>query len=217
MPKVVDHDQRRRELAHAVWQVVREHGLEGASVRAVARQAGWSHSSVQYYFSTQAELLTFAMRTIDEQAAERLAGLELPDDPLESTLILLETLLPVDLDARTATELWAAFLSRVLVDRTAREINTGMNERLAELLRELLERLAANHWMPPDTDLDLEVTRLHAFFDGIALHAVTDPSRMPPDRIRSLLRRHFEQLLQPAPALPQSPIAETRGAEGLSV
>ncbi|MGW4241195.1 TetR/AcrR family transcriptional regulator [Nocardia sp. NPDC004722] len=95
----------RRELARAVWQVVREHGVEGASVRAVARQASWSHSSVQHYFATQAELLTFAMRTIGERAEERLTGLELPDDPLASTLLLLETLLSLDPDARTATEL----------------------------------------------------------------------------------------------------------------
>ncbi|MGW4241196.1 TetR family transcriptional regulator C-terminal domain-containing protein [Nocardia sp. NPDC004722] len=72
---------------------------------------------------------------------------------------------------------------RALVDYTAREINTGMNERLAELLRELLERLVETRHLLPDFDLDLEDARLHVLFDGIAQHAVTDPDRMPPDKV----------------------------------
>ena len=38
MPKVVDHEQRRRELGHAVWRVIRRDGVERASVRAVAEE-----------------------------------------------------------------------------------------------------------------------------------------------------------------------------------
>jgi AcrR family transcriptional regulator len=42
MPKVVDHEQRRGELAAAVWSLASREGLEAVTVRRVAEEAGWS-------------------------------------------------------------------------------------------------------------------------------------------------------------------------------
>ncbi|EHR51939.1 hypothetical protein SacmaDRAFT_3726 [Saccharomonospora marina XMU15] len=196
MPKVVDHEQRRRELARAVWQVIRERGIEAASVRAVAAKAGWSHGSVQYYFSTQAELLNFAMSVITDEAEQRVDRMRLPTDPIQAALAVLERLLPLDPDARTANELWVAFLSRVLVDPAARELNTAGNERLAGLLRDQLWRLDSAGLLPAGLDLELEADRLHALFDGIALQAVTDPARMTPALARKVIGYHVETLLR---------------------
>ena len=64
MPRVVDPVERRRFLAQAVWRVVRREGLERASVREVAREAGVSMGSLRHYFSSQSELLIFAMRMV---------------------------------------------------------------------------------------------------------------------------------------------------------
>ena len=50
MPIVVDPEERRRDLAEAVWRVVRRDGLERASVREVAREAGVSMGSLRHYF-----------------------------------------------------------------------------------------------------------------------------------------------------------------------
>lgn len=197
MPKIVDHEQRRRELARAVWRVVRERGIEGASVRAVAAAAGWSPGSVQYYFSTQAELLNFAMGVIADEAEQRTEGLPVPSEPRRAALAVLERLLPLDPDARTANELWVAFLSRVLVDPGARELNAESNERLERLLRGQLRRLDTAGLLPADFDLELEVSRLQALFDGVALQVVTDPARMAPELAMRVISRHLDTLLRP--------------------
>jgi len=39
MPKGVDHDERRAELAEAVWRVVETDGLEGLTMRRIAHEA----------------------------------------------------------------------------------------------------------------------------------------------------------------------------------
>ena len=65
MPKLVDHDQRRREIAAALTRLIVRVGVEGASVRAVAAEAGWSMGAVRYYFGTQEELLRFAVTLQD--------------------------------------------------------------------------------------------------------------------------------------------------------
>jgi AcrR family transcriptional regulator len=194
VPKIVDHEQRRWELVRAVWAVIRERGVQGASVRAVARHAGWSPSSVQYYFSTQAELLLFALRAISEAAERRLSEPELPSDPRDRALAQLERLLPMDPDAYVATEIWVAFLSLVLVDAEAKTLNEADHHRVTRLCREVLAGMSAAGLIAPGVDLDLEVGLLQALFDGLALHAVTVPDRMPPTRIRQLLEHHFDRL-----------------------
>ncbi len=71
MPRVVDPVARRNDLAEAVWRVIRREGLEGASVRAVAREAGLSMGSLRHYFGTQSELLIFAMRMVMDRIERR--------------------------------------------------------------------------------------------------------------------------------------------------
>lgn len=50
MPKIVDHDQRRRELAEAAWKVITEVGIDGATTREIARASGYSTGVLAHYF-----------------------------------------------------------------------------------------------------------------------------------------------------------------------
>lgn len=194
MPKIVDHEQRRWELVRAVWAVVQERGVQGASVRAVAREAGWSPSSVQYYFSTQAELLLFALKAISEATERRLTEPDLPTDARGRALTQLERLLPMDRDSHVGTEIWVAFLSLVRVDEQAKALNSVSHNQVTRLCREVLDGLAAAGQLAPGLDLDLETGLLQALFDGIAVHAVTVPEQVPPTRIRQLLEYHLDRL-----------------------
>ncbi len=57
MPKVVDHDERRRQIATAVSDIAATRGLSDVSFREVAARAGVSVSLVQHYFGDKANLL----------------------------------------------------------------------------------------------------------------------------------------------------------------
>src|SRR5690606_41716840 len=82
MPKVVDHDARRQELAEATWRLIRREGLEAVSVRKVAREAGVSPGSLRHYFTSQSELLAYALRMVGERIEQRIRSLE-PGQTLE--------------------------------------------------------------------------------------------------------------------------------------
>ena len=116
MPKLVDHEQRRRELATAVWGVIRRDGLEAASVRKVAETAGWSAGALRHYFSTQSELLNFAMQMVVERIEARVGALEPPADARRAVEQRLHELLPLDEERRAENEVWLAFSGRALVD-----------------------------------------------------------------------------------------------------
>lgn len=76
------------------------------------------------------------------------------------------------------------------------ELNAESDGHLSELFRDALRRLAEAGHLVPGADPDLEADRLHALFDGLCRHAVTAPERMPPERIREIVRRHLETLVR---------------------
>lgn len=71
MVRTIDGEARRRVLADAVWRLLRAGGLEAASVRAVAAEAGLSAGSVRHFFTTQDELHVFAMGELVRRTTER--------------------------------------------------------------------------------------------------------------------------------------------------
>jgi AcrR family transcriptional regulator len=67
----VDHDQRRREIAEALFRIAATRGLQAVTLRAVAAEAGIWMNLVQHYFPTKEEMLRFGWQRIAELGAER--------------------------------------------------------------------------------------------------------------------------------------------------
>ena len=194
MPKVVDHEQRRRELGGAVWRVIRSRGVDAASIRTVAREAGWSAGALRHYFSTQSELLAFAMQMVVERVEARVAALDPPTDPRKAVEQRLLELLPLDDERRAENEVWLAFAGRALVDPELRARHEEVDEELRLACLGALQELDSAGRLRPRLDLELEVERLHGLLDGLALHTAMRPDRMPYRLIRSVLARHLDSL-----------------------
>lgn len=192
MPKQVDAGQRRRELAEAVWRVIRRDGLEHSSVRNVAREAGLSMGSLRHYFGSQDELLAFALRMVIERIERRIAALEPQPDPRHRAERVLAELLPLDADRRAENEVWLAFTARALVDPQLRVLR----EQGYEMLRAGCHRLVRD-LLPPQTPVEhveLETDRLHALLDGLAVHAATRPEQHTPEHLTAVIAHHLDRL-----------------------
>ncbi|MGC4889940.1 TetR/AcrR family transcriptional regulator [Micromonospora sp. DT227] len=191
MPKIVDHDARRAELAAAMWRVVYRDGVGAATVRSIAAEAGWSPSALRHYFATQTELLVFAMEHVMAEATERFAAGDRTGPTRQVVQRMLEELLPLDRQRAREAEVWLLLAARVPVDPAARERMTEADDgvrRAAELAVALLTGAE-----PAD---EAATARLHALLDGLTLHALLHPDRMPPARIRELLAAHLDQLAE---------------------
>jgi AcrR family transcriptional regulator len=200
VPKIVDHEQRRRELAEAVWRVIRRTGVEGASVRTVAQEAGWSAGALRHYFRTQSELLDFAIELAAERIRQRIGALELADDPRRAVEQLLSELLPLDDERRAENEVWLAFTARALIDPQLRVRHAEIDDALRAASLRAVEMLG----LPAGREGGLEAERLHALLDGLALHGAMRPERLPPRRIVAVLRRHLDELEDKASPPPRS-------------
>lgn len=57
MPKIVDHDQRRRDLVVATLRIILRQGLAGATMRDIATEAGFANGAMKSYFASKSDLL----------------------------------------------------------------------------------------------------------------------------------------------------------------
>ncbi|MEU5877088.1 TetR family transcriptional regulator C-terminal domain-containing protein [Spirillospora sp. NPDC047279] len=191
MPKVVDPAERRRELAEAVWRVIRRDGLEHASVRNVAREAGLSMGSLRHYFESQGELLAFALRMVIERIERRIAALEPQPDPRRRAELVLAELLPMDAERQAENEVWLAFTARAQVDPALRPLRDQGHDVLRAGCRRIVHDLAGD---VPEAEIEVQADRLHALLDGLAVHAAVRPDLNTPERMAAVIARHLDDL-----------------------
>lgn len=194
MPKVVDHEQRRHEIAEAVWRIVLRDGVDRASVRAVAVESGWSVGSLRHYFQTQDDLLTFAMDLVVERVTQRVAALRPRPEPRESAEAILCEILPLDRTRRAENAVWFAFSARARVDARLRPRWEAVHDQLRLTTRSILTQLAGLGVLRDGLDLGVETNRLHAMVDGLALHALVRPTKTTPVAMKRALATHLDEL-----------------------
>jgi AcrR family transcriptional regulator len=194
VPRIVESSARRTVVAEAVWRVVRREGLEGASVRAVAVEAGLSMGSLRHYFPTQSELHVFAMQLVTDRIRARVEALSTTPDPRRWAARVLEEMLPMDADRRAESEVWLAFTARAMVDPALRALRDEGWDLLREVCRNLIRRFTEAGELAPDLDAEVEAARLHALVDGLLVHGVLRPARADPLTLRGLMARHLDAL-----------------------
>jgi AcrR family transcriptional regulator len=164
MPKRVDHEERRRQIATAVLRVLATRGIEAASVRTVAAEAGVSAGAVQHYFTTKDELLGFALaygNTLLAQRGLKLGAEHNPTTPRERFRLFCTLLIPLDEDSRDAARVWVGLLSRACVDEPTRKLAALAYTNLtAFVVRQLGEAL-------PDRDVRQAARHLVSVIEGL--------------------------------------------------
>ncbi len=135
MPKLVDHDQRRREMAEALWRIAAQEGLEAVSLNRVADEAGVSKGRVQHYFASRDALLAYtAEHLIDRVTGRMKAAVAAAPDALAAVRSVLLEVLPLTEDSIVDTRVGAAFLIRALGDDALRARYRRRNAQFLTLL-----------------------------------------------------------------------------------
>ncbi len=187
MPKDVDHDERREELAESVWRVVARDGLEGATVRGIARETGWSPGSLAHYFTDKDDILESALRIAYERIAARADALLDGLTGLAALRALVLDNLPLDDERELETKFLMNYWSRAIRggDGVPRPIRRG------PLLIERLTTLAGEAQGSGEVTTDRAPTDiaelLLGLIDGFSLHALLNPDRLGRERQVALI------------------------------
>jgi AcrR family transcriptional regulator len=112
VPKVVDRERRRGDLARAAARVIARVGLEGVTVQAVADESGCSAGSLAHYFRNKDELLVHALRTSTEALLRPLRESAASRGGLEPLRAIARESLPLDAPREREWRVRLAFWSR---------------------------------------------------------------------------------------------------------
>lgn len=173
-----------------------QQGMEGASVRNIAKEAGLSAGALRHDFSSQEELLRYAMNLVKEKAAARIneiAELDLP--PKKKVLRLLLEIVPTRGETRAEMEVWLAFTSYF---RHKQPGFDAQHDGIYQMMRQIIAYLDERELLKAGADQELEAERLYALIDGIALHALLDPQRLGADKISRVLVHHLDSIMNVA-------------------
>ncbi|TCK25315.1 TetR/AcrR family transcriptional regulator [Pseudonocardia endophytica] len=181
MPRQVDHAQRRREIADALWRVVADQGVDAVSLRRVAGEAGVSMGLVQHYFHTRDEMLLFAFEIVGERVAEECGRLlsEMDDPgPRDRVRVLLTQWLPIDERRLREARALLAHLVSGRDDVITRSVRDGVGQLRGHVASEIAAAGAVD-------DPALATTVLLGLADGLTVH-VLGAGLDPQDALRAL-------------------------------
>lgn len=173
MPKQVDHERRRADIAAAVWRVTVEEGLPAVSMRRVADVAGVSLGQVQHYFASKDDLLMVAVELIGERFTSRTAAARPADPtPLANARALLVQMLPLDEERMVEAHVGSAFLAYATHSpRIAEFVRAGF-VWAADLLVGWIEEGRRAGQVAASRDPRREARTLLALVDGLAAHTL---------------------------------------------
>lgn len=189
MPKQVDHEGRRRQIAEAVCQLADESGLEGVTLRDVAARAEVSMGAVQRCFRTKEEMLVFTLGHIGERVGARVSA-RLTASPAQSARTALghaatEVSLLRD-EHRAEARVWLAFVAQAAVSpplaKTLRSNYTGLQTVFTRLISEASDT----------EDPERAARTLLALADGLTAHVLI--GHLSPATALDVLDSHLHHL-----------------------
>jgi AcrR family transcriptional regulator len=213
VPKRVDHEERRRQIAGALLRVAAERGLHATGMREVAAEAGVSLRLVQYYFGTKEELMLFATQQLAARFAERgmarisrLKETRSPVHPRDVIAAILAEGLPADDEMRTFYVVYTAYLALSLTDPALAIAPLVKNSAavIGVVAAQLRAAQAAGD-TPAHLNPDLEAFTLMAMSAGLATSLLAGQSSV--EQAQAVVDYHLDRLFPASrPALRPAPM-----------
>lgn len=178
--------------------VVRD-GVEQASLRNVAAEAGLAIGSIRHYFDSHDDMIIFAaealIHSIDQRIFAQVQSLgDRKGDLRRPGERVLSEVLPLDERRRDEAVLWLAFAAAARTRPSLRPRAEQLYDGLRALCRRVLTVMRDSGTVAAALDVALETERLASLLNGLTVDGVLHPDRMTPELTLSLLRKHLDSL-----------------------
>ena len=192
MPRKVDHDERRQQVLDIACRLIEKEGVEAATVRRVAEEAGCSTTIVSHYFANKHQLLQLTYRRASEGARRRV--LEVIDRSPGDVEACLEALLPMDESRSRDWHIWFSFWGMAIGDPAFAKEHRAYLREVVKILADTLQRRFGGR--NRRLRYEREGQRLFALVAGIAVQAIFDDQTVPAKRLKELVATESKRLTQ---------------------
>ncbi|MEU6240237.1 TetR/AcrR family transcriptional regulator [Streptomyces sp. NPDC047024] len=200
MPKRVDHEERRTQIAEALVRVAGRRGLHAVGMRDVAAEAGVSLRLVQYYFQTKEKLLLYGLQHLTDRftarVGTRLAAVGERPGPRATVEAILLSSLPTDEESRTFHLLYTSYAILSVTDEALAAQPFIANPDTAEdTLTALLRQAQEDGLADPSTDARTEAIGLLAMAAGLGTSVLV--GQRGPESAAGALRHQLDRIFAP--------------------
>jgi len=188
VPKVVDHEQRRAEVAEAAWRIIERVGIRSATLRDIAEELGTTKGSLAHYFRSKEQLVAFAFEQGCARVFARMEALTRAANPgLDRLRIALALMTPAFIELESASAATLAFWASATDDAVLAGVHlrnyATWRARISEFLSEAKDR----GQLRKTIDIPLETAALIALVDGTLVGSVLEPNHFSKPRIIQIL------------------------------
>jgi len=186
MPKVVDHEKRKREIVHSALALFSQEGYHNASFGDIASASGLSRTNVYNYFKNKDEIFYFAVGEVLDTIARSIE------------LIVLQKELNI---AQKLQRIYQVFIndledgkdSSIILDlalRTKREdtlLASRLEERTKDLRAKIEQLLVSESSAMPQSQVAVAATLFFSLVESSMMHSLFTDSAFIQQNIGSIL------------------------------
>lgn len=194
VPKIVDHDQRRRELVETTWRVIAGRGLSGATMRQIAEEAGFANGALKPYFPTKADLLKATYSHVFERTEHRIDAAVGGLRGLDALRALCLEVLPVNAELVDEARLVISFWEDAARNPNEARLASGSLDRWRDRMLRMLAEAHDDGRLRASVDAGATAELLLGHFFGSQVTAVMDAENFGPERLRVHLEAFLDLL-----------------------
>ena len=194
MPKVVDHETRRRELVQATWRILARQGPSGATMRQIAAEAGYANGALKPYFATKADLIQATYTYVFDRTNERVARATVGLGGLAALDAFCRQVLPLDPVRLDEARVVIPFWQEAAHDAGRADLNNRSMGQWRESMIGWLGQARADRDLADRVDVPTSAEALLTFLLGAQITAALDPEFSSPRHLERQLRAQLDLL-----------------------
>ncbi len=187
-------DSRREEIIAATIRVIGEHGIAGASMRAIAREMGLTTGVISHHFVDKGEVLREALQTCFDPWISALERGKNTDNSWERFRQLFCATVSSHVDRKNAMRVWLGLLIQIEREKELWQVYKARYGRMREEVRELFAQCQNDGYISAGLDPDVETDRIFALSDGLMVSRIGEPERFTDEHVDRILLAHVDGL-----------------------
>lgn len=190
MPKIVDHEARRRDVLDAASRLILDGGLRRVTVRALASETGMAPSTLRHYVPRVADLELLLVEHHAARVQERVAAVVRArprPDAVELVARCEEQVLPLDGERRVEHDVAHALAIGASAPHEWSWAWQGQVMFHRQMVLALADQSVPDRPGPLAAQQEQWVRHLHAYVDGLAHRARVAPSENVTGPLRTFL------------------------------
>ncbi len=181
MPKIVDHDARREEIAQHAVRAVATYGLDRVKLEHVAEMARCTTGSLMHFYPNKRAILDAALNEVMSQLAQRYEAALTEPDLVEA----LSAVLPLDAERRREWRVWVSYFGMAAFKAHLEQTHHRYFATNHGWVLAILEAAVDRGDIRSDLPLAAIADHLISITDGLGMRATLEPESWGPADLKA--------------------------------